>query len=235
MPLALPSRPDPSSSLPSALLAAEQGPAVMADDPCEAALGSADPTGPRNYYRARYYDPKIGRFISEDPVDYQNGVSPYPYVLSNPATWVDPSGLAAQAPSPSPSPLPCGGPCPSNVTQAKQQLCANASKITNVAARQCVMKQCGSQGAPITCNSTLCSATLPSGQPMNASGMNTGGSPNQIVICANNSGPNPSLCMSQRIAHEMFHACRQGGPRTNKGSGWTEPQMRQMHFTVPCY
>jgi RHS repeat-associated protein len=40
----------------------------MADDPCEAAFSGATPTGPRKYYRARYYDPKIGRFLSEDPI-----------------------------------------------------------------------------------------------------------------------------------------------------------------------
>ena len=61
------SRPSPPP-LPAALLAAELGPVVMADDPCEAAFGSATPTGPRKYYRARYYDPKIGRFLSEDPL-----------------------------------------------------------------------------------------------------------------------------------------------------------------------
>jgi hypothetical protein len=64
------SRPSP---LPSALLAAELGLAVMADDPCEAALGSVDPTGPRNCYRARCYDPKVGRFISEDPIRWAGG------------------------------------------------------------------------------------------------------------------------------------------------------------------
>ncbi len=53
------------SPLPSALLLAEPGPVVMADDPCEAAFAGATPTGPRKYYRARYYDPKIGRFISD--------------------------------------------------------------------------------------------------------------------------------------------------------------------------
>jgi hypothetical protein len=32
---------------------------VIADDPCEAAFSGEDPTGPRIYYRARYYDPKV--------------------------------------------------------------------------------------------------------------------------------------------------------------------------------
>ena len=69
-------RNDPWSPLP-VLLAADLGPAVMADDPYEAACGSADPTEPSKYYRARYYDPKIGRFMSEDPVGFDAGVNFY--------------------------------------------------------------------------------------------------------------------------------------------------------------
>jgi RHS repeat-associated protein len=32
-----------------------------------AALPGAEPENGSKYYRARYYDPKVGRFISEDP------------------------------------------------------------------------------------------------------------------------------------------------------------------------
>ena len=46
----------------------------MADDPCEAAFSGEDPTGPRKYYRARYYDPKVGRFTNEDPVGFDGGM-----------------------------------------------------------------------------------------------------------------------------------------------------------------
>jgi RHS repeat-associated protein len=88
-----PNRPSPLP-LPSALLAAEPGPAVMADDPCEAAFASADPTGPRKYYRARYYDPKVGRFISEDPIRWEGGINLYAYVDNNPVRFLDPMGRA---------------------------------------------------------------------------------------------------------------------------------------------
>jgi len=46
------------------------------------------------YYRARYYDPQIGRFISEDPIGFGGGMKFYSYVKNNPAKYVDPSGLA---------------------------------------------------------------------------------------------------------------------------------------------
>jgi hypothetical protein len=47
-------------------------------------------------YRARYYDPNIGRFISEDPIRFEGGYNFYAYTLNNPVNWIDPSGLEIQ-------------------------------------------------------------------------------------------------------------------------------------------
>jgi RHS repeat-associated protein len=44
------------------------------------------------YYRARYYDPPGGRFISEDPSRFLTGINFYEYVRNSPATLADPSG-----------------------------------------------------------------------------------------------------------------------------------------------
>ena len=45
------------------------------------------------YYRARYYNPQIGRFISEDPLDFAGGdVNFYAYVGNNPIDRIDPTG-----------------------------------------------------------------------------------------------------------------------------------------------
>jgi RHS repeat-associated protein len=53
-----------------------------------------DPETGLYYYRARYYDPKIGRFISEDPIGFGAGdVNFYSYVFGNPINWTDPSGM----------------------------------------------------------------------------------------------------------------------------------------------
>jgi hypothetical protein len=46
------------------------------------------------YYRARYYDPNIGRFISEDPIKFYGGYNFYSYVDNIPTSLVDPYGLA---------------------------------------------------------------------------------------------------------------------------------------------
>jgi RHS repeat-associated protein len=46
------------------------------------------------YYRARYYDPTIGRFTSEDPIGLQGGPNFYDYVGNDPVDFNDPRGLA---------------------------------------------------------------------------------------------------------------------------------------------
>lgn len=41
----------------------------------------------------RYYDPKIGRWISRDPIGLEGWVNTYAYCSGNPVQYVDPSGL----------------------------------------------------------------------------------------------------------------------------------------------
>lgn len=46
------------------------------------------------YYRARYYQPRLQRFIAEDPIGFLGGdVNLYGYVLNNPTRFADPLGL----------------------------------------------------------------------------------------------------------------------------------------------
>ena len=45
------------------------------------------------YFRSRFYDSALGRFISEDPKGFAAGVNFYGYVNSNPTGRVDPYGL----------------------------------------------------------------------------------------------------------------------------------------------
>ncbi|WP_254606778.1 RHS repeat domain-containing protein, partial [Burkholderia contaminans] len=45
-----------------------------------------------HYNTFRFYDPDIGRFITQDPIGLTGGVNLYQYAL-NPLTWIDPLGL----------------------------------------------------------------------------------------------------------------------------------------------
>ncbi|HET7585535.1 MAG TPA: RHS repeat-associated core domain-containing protein [Gemmatimonadaceae bacterium] len=45
------------------------------------------------YVRARYYDPDVGRFISEDPIGLNGGINPYAYAAGDPLNTRDPAGL----------------------------------------------------------------------------------------------------------------------------------------------
>jgi RHS repeat-associated protein len=64
-----------------------------ADQPGYAFTGREwDPETGLYYYRARYYDPRIGRFVSEDPIGFKGGMNFYAYVKDSPTQFRDPSG-----------------------------------------------------------------------------------------------------------------------------------------------
>lgn len=61
------------------------------------------------YYRARYYDPSAGRFLSEDPfwIDIPDArISAYAYVSNEPTTVTDPLGLYGLSKKGNPPPVP---------------------------------------------------------------------------------------------------------------------------------
>jgi RHS repeat-associated protein len=45
------------------------------------------------FYRARYYDPVLKRFISEDPIGLAGGINSHAYVEGDPVSYIDPEGL----------------------------------------------------------------------------------------------------------------------------------------------
>jgi len=51
-----------------------------------------------SYYRARYYDPSTGHFITEDPVRFYGAPNFYQYVRNNPALLIDPTGMFTRLP-----------------------------------------------------------------------------------------------------------------------------------------
>ncbi len=56
----------------------------------------ADGTG-LNFYRARYYDPRLQRFIAQDPIGFAGGdANLFAYAYTSPTNWSDPMGLSVK-------------------------------------------------------------------------------------------------------------------------------------------
>jgi RHS repeat-associated protein len=60
--------------------------------------GLSDSKGDLYYYRARYYDQSVGRFLSEDPVSWTDGKNSYGYARNRPSYFRDPTGQINIAP-----------------------------------------------------------------------------------------------------------------------------------------
>ncbi|WP_025113388.1 RHS repeat-associated core domain-containing protein, partial [Pseudomonas sp. H1h] len=59
-----------------------------------------------HYNRHRYYDPRLGQYLTPDPIKLAGGLNQYRYV-PNPTGWVDPLGLAC---TPCPGAIQADGP-----------------------------------------------------------------------------------------------------------------------------
>jgi RHS repeat-associated protein len=66
-------------------------------NPFQYTARESDPETGLYYYRARYYDPAVGRFLSEDPLrESGDGPNFYVYSFNDPVGYSDPSGMDAQ-------------------------------------------------------------------------------------------------------------------------------------------
>ncbi len=68
-----------------------------------------DPDSGLYFYRARYYDSRVGRFTSKDPI---RSINPYVYVGNNPINYTDPYGLQKEGEFPCVTPVPPKTPTP---------------------------------------------------------------------------------------------------------------------------
>ncbi|MFO6298409.1 RHS repeat-associated core domain-containing protein, partial [Rahnella selenatireducens] len=49
-----------------------------------------------HYNRHRYYDPALGRYITQDPIGLSGGINGYEYVHNKPLEFADPLGLTVE-------------------------------------------------------------------------------------------------------------------------------------------
>jgi RHS repeat-associated protein len=61
-------------------------------NPFQFAGRESDPETGLRYFRARYYNSALGRFLSEDPIHFGGGVNFYNYARANPVRHIDPFG-----------------------------------------------------------------------------------------------------------------------------------------------
>jgi RHS repeat-associated protein len=100
------------------------------------------------YYRTRYYDPTVGRFLSEDFARFGAGQDFYAYVGNNPARFKDPSGLIGIDGS-------CSCPDNKNAIQAATPLAiAGAAGISDPKLRDCVLNHLNN--GTVKCGGSRC-------------------------------------------------------------------------------
>jgi RHS repeat-associated protein len=83
------------------------------------------------YYRARYYNPNTGRFLSEDPIGFLGGINEYAYAGDDPIDYFDPFGLDKNPPSNFTKHFGLTTPCGSSSSQVMGAVESNFAQFGN--------------------------------------------------------------------------------------------------------
>jgi len=99
------------------------------------------------FYRARYYDPVVGRFVTKDPIGFAGGdVNLFAYVSANPIIYRDSSGFWADSINDNFPTSPGFSQCAKDVMNNS----VSALKAANKAYEDC-LKICGDNVAKLGC------------------------------------------------------------------------------------
>jgi len=80
------------------------------------------------YFRARYYDPRSGRFLQKDPIGFRGGINFYAFVGDNPIRFKDPFGRSCGADK-----------CREEADKAYNKCIANIDKLETYYTAGCVV------------------------------------------------------------------------------------------------
>jgi RHS repeat-associated protein len=186
-----------------------------------------DPETGLHYYRARYYDPKIARFVSEDPLGQDQVDHLYSYVEDDPLNSRDPSGLLGAR---------CVGCSRSQKRQVwpiAKTFCDNVagSPRCQMALRQmmpmdivrCVEKRCR-EPIPLRCGRPCGPDWTEAGRTQGGQCLQTDRPDMEIIIrdpaFSSNSG------LAETFGHEFMHLCGLGPDPGGRGSGNRDYAMR---------
>lgn len=144
------------------------------------------------FYRARYYDPALGRFIAEDPSGRAGGVNAYAYAGDDPADLVDPFGMKAKP--------PCGPDGRRFTTPAEEEKILAASQQPPISTRTYNQQVCNQ----FVCNSINASNTglfLVGSNPVNT--RTIAGSPDFGPVSASQTVPGDIVVFSNPLPYHM--------------------------------
>jgi RHS repeat-associated protein len=175
------------------------------------------------FYRARYYDPQNGRFISEDPASFlSGGINFYQYVENSPLGFTDANGLQAQPDKPC-----CDDKKIKDGLFGLQQAFASASATKSAVFQKyqpCLQKL--GNNPDVKCGP-------PPKKTPRACGYHNDFSPGTIFITPNGSrGLGGCTGVKSTVAHEMVHSCYQND--LTPGSKVSDIDQEKEAFSLEC-
>ena len=173
------------------------------------------------YYRARYYNPEVARFISQDKLtvwpDFGEWAY-YSYLNNKPTRARDPYGLfgiddSCKCQNSGPGGPPGGGPpnLSDRIQKEVDEWCNTKvyTEITNPKLLDCLLKRCRDKKFKIKCQATACYEKRKNGGTARFDGIYRGGK--QVYICNDMEIPPGGMGpgrYGEITIHEASHSCK---------------------------